>query len=100
MSMLPSSLVYAATDGRHRPASHPVLRGLPRYTQPEPAPEPDLATLGAIIRTRREAMGWSRRRLGSCVGVSHIAVHYWESGSYRPTERHMVLLEQVMGSLR
>lgn len=88
-----SSLLYASErDHRHRPASHPVLRGLPRYDT-EPVPWP----MGASqIRARRKARGLSQYDLGRLVGVSRPAVAQWESGYVRPSPEHEARLRVVL----
>lgn len=88
---LPSSLVYAASDGRHRPASHPLLAGVAR----DPAgPEPELS--GWRIRALRLVRGMSQYDLAAAVGVSRPAVAQWEADLYRPTGEHLSRLREVL----
>jgi transcriptional regulator with XRE-family HTH domain len=38
-----------------------------------------IPSLGAQIRTAREAKGLTQRQLGDAVGASHVTVNRWES---------------------
>lgn len=88
----PSSLVFAAADRKHRPPSHPVLRGLPRFNT-----EPVAWTVTPqAIRQRRLARGWSQYRLAAVMGVSRPAVAQWESGAYLPSPEHVARLREVL----
>lgn len=87
-----TSLLYAASDGRHRPASHPVYAGLPRPTVAVPEPEMP----GWRIRALRQVRGWSQYDLARAVGVSRPAVAQWEADLYRPSDEHMAVLRRVL----
>ena len=89
----PSALVYAASSGRHRPASHTLLSQ--RTAAEQPQPEQPLS--GSRIRTERIARGMSQYDLARAVGVSRPAVAQWESGKYRPYGEHVVRLREVLG---
>lgn len=91
MTLDTSALVYAATDGKHRPASHPVLGGV-RPNRPS-AP----ASLSmAEIRYLRERMGLTQRQLADMIGVTRVAVSWWESGKQPPSDEHHAALIRVL----
>ena len=90
---LPTSLVYAATDGKHRPSSHPVLSGVPVQRRAE---SPLAPLSGWRIRALRIVKGMSQYDLAAAMGVSRPAVAQWESGAYRPSEEHMARLREVL----
>ena len=86
-----TSLVRAASDGKHRPASHPVLAGVPVA-----APDHAKPLTGWRIRARRQVLGMSQYDLAARMGVSRPAVAQWESDAYRPTDEHMARLREVL----
>lgn len=87
-----SSLVQAANDGKHRPASHPVYAGLPRFDTATPEWPID----GPTLRARRLARDLSQRDLGHLVGVSHATIHHWEADKVRPSAEHEARLREVL----
>lgn len=89
----PSALLFAASDGRHRPASHPVLAGgIPA----NPAAVDRTALAGWRIRALRITRGMSQYDLAGAVGVSRPAVAQWESDLYRPSSEHEARLREVL----
>ncbi len=93
--MLSTSLVYAAGDRKHRPASHPVLMGKPLLDEGA-----YYAHVAARIRLLRAERGWSQNHLGSRIGATHAAVCYWELGYRRPSAWYIDRLERVLGQVR
>lgn len=98
----PTSLVYAATDRKHRPASHPVVR-----TLPAPPISPfvgDAASyyqiVGERLRAAREQRGWTQRALGRNLGMSGVSICKYESGLMRPSAWTLYRLERIFGRLR
>lgn len=53
-------------------------------------------TLGARIRTAREAAKLTQQQLADRVGVSRAAVGLWESGTHAPHRSKAVLLAQIL----
>ena len=88
---LGSSLVYAASDGRHRPASHPVL-GAVRA----PAPPQFDGWDGWQIAALRIRHRLTQRELGALIGVSAAAVSMWESDATVPSADHMARLREIL----
>ena len=88
-----TSLVYAAHDRKHRPASHPLLAGRPIVTTED---EQDDPLSGWRIRAHRIMRGWSQGDLARRLGVSRPAVAQWESGRNRPSERHVAALRRLL----
>lgn len=86
-----TSLVYAASSGKHRPASHPVYGG----TRAAPASPPWPMT-PENIRRRRQAQGLTQYQLAELMGVTRTAVSWWESGSHPPSDEHAARLRQVL----
>lgn len=87
----PTSLIYAASDGKHRPASHPVYGG----NRPGRSGTPP-ALLTAEIRYLRERMGLTQRQLADKIGVTRVAVSWWESGKQPPSREHYAALVRVL----
>lgn len=56
-----------------------------------------MSELGDIIRTRREALGWSQLALADRCGVSDKQVGRWESGSQVPTLTSASVLARALG---
>lgn len=87
-----TSLVFAAADRKHRPPSHPVVA----------ARLPDEGAfyrhIAGRIRMLRTSRGLSQRELGERVGVSAVAVCYWEHGTTRPSAWHIDRLERSFGA--
>lgn len=52
--------------------------------------------VGAVIRRRRQALGWEQRELAERVGVHVNSVQKWESGTHYPG-RKAGKLEAVLG---
>lgn len=52
--------------------------------------------VGAVIRRRRQALGWEQRELAGRVGVHVNSVQKWESGTHYPG-RKLGKLEAVLG---
>lgn len=98
-----TSLLFAASDGRHRPASHPLLTGIrPDRLRTDPTPR-DLAwhtAHGDLLYQRRVDAGWSRARLASALHVTRPAISYWEAGRYAPSPEHRAALERLLGEIR
>lgn len=67
------------------------------YRRPQ-APSGAEAIAAAIVRSRRRA-GLSQRRLAAAVGVTQVAVQYWESAKRTPGEKSWVQLELTLGPL-
>lgn len=88
---LPSSLIRAASSGRHRPASHPVLVGHMPLRHVD-----ELPLSGWRIRALRIVRGLSQERLAGLLEVSRPAVAQWESGAYRPSAEHQARLREVL----
>lgn len=89
---LPSALLFAASDGKHRPASHPCLHGVAVSTASHTDP-----LVGWRIRAKRIAKGWSQYDLADRLGVSRPAVSYWEAGINRPTAEYAARLREMLG---
>lgn len=87
-----SALLFAASDGRHLPASHPVLSGVPV----NPAAAERTVLSGWRIRALRIARGMTQYDLAAEVGVSRPAVAQWESGHARPSSEHEARLREVL----
>ena len=84
-----SSLVYAASDGKHRPASHPLIGGKATeskwwYVTP------------ANIRARRAAAGLSQVRLAALLGVSSTTVAQWERAKCQPSPEHIDAIRELL----
>lgn len=98
-----SALVAAAGDGRHRPASHPLLTGIrPERQRVDVIAPPSEwhAAHGELLRLRREETGWSRLRLAQALHVSAPTLCYWESARHSPNPEHRAALERLLGELR
>ena len=52
---------------------------------------------GRELRSRRDALGWSRRRLSDEAGVSARYVEMLERGERQPTLETMLLLGRALG---
>lgn len=89
----PTSLVYAASDGRHRPASHPVLGGVAARPDSDPVKG---ALTGWRIRALRIVRGMTQYDLADAVGVTRPAVARWETGNWHPTAEHEARLREVL----
>ena len=90
-----SALVSAARDRKHRPLSHPLIGGKrPESATNEPRPAWD----GTLLRKRRVALGWSQLQLAEAVGVTRVAVSWWESGQ-PPSAAHRDAIERLVGRL-
>lgn len=88
-----SSLLWAASDGRHRPASHPLARDRARNAA-KAAPSAQ-QVYGYQVRAERQARGWSQRALAALIGVDPVTIRHWESGTNQPTEQHRRTLAEV-----
>jgi len=67
----------------------------------EPAPEPGsapAAQIGARVRSRREAAGWSMRELAGRVGVSQPFISKLESGRLLPSVSTLYALAAALGT--
>jgi transcriptional regulator with XRE-family HTH domain len=53
--------------------------------------------LGNRIRKAREANGMSQPQLGRRIGVTGVAVHYWETAKHRPQVFTLREIERVLG---
>lgn len=53
-------------------------------------------TLGAIIRERRERLGFTQEALAVEVGVTQSAVAFWESDHSRPGLDNLKLLAKIL----
>ncbi len=93
--MLSTSLVYAAGDRKHRPASHPVLMGKPLLDEGA-----YYAHIAARIRLLRAGLGMTQREFGARVGVSGVTVHHWEHANQRPTAWSIDRIERLFGQVR
>jgi transcriptional regulator with XRE-family HTH domain len=51
------------------------------------------------IRRERTRRGWSKAELGRRVGVSGMAVYYWEAGRNTPTGENRLRLRQLFDAL-
>lgn len=49
------------------------------------------------IRELREARGLQARELAAMCEVSHVAVHYWETGIYQPNADKLPLIAAALG---
>lgn len=87
-----TTLIRAASDGRHRPASHPVLSG-----NAVAVPDCSDPLIGRRIRAKRIVKGWTQYDLAREMGVSRPAVAQWEADSYRPSAAHAARLEEMLG---
>ena len=91
-----SSLVYAASNRKHRPASHPLLAATPVI-----ATEAEFyAYVARRIWLRRKERGWSQRDLGAALEVTGVTVCHWERGDNHPSAWHLERLERVLGGIR
>lgn len=57
----------------------------------------DVATLGDMIRARREAMQLTQKGLGDLLGMGQPAVCGWERNRARPNAKTLAELSQVLG---
>lgn len=96
MTLERTSLVYAASDGHHRPASHPVYGGRLPVAQPVAPDQWD----GSALRTRRLILGWSQGRLAAALGVTRNAVSQWETSAVIPPRPRREAIERLVGRLR
>lgn len=88
----PSSLLFAASDQKHRPRSHPLIASHPVG---ETAFYEHIARRILALRT---AKGWTQRQLGARLGVSSVTVCHWERGGTRPTAWNLDRLERVFAA--
>lgn len=57
-----------------------------------------MTMIGIEIKRRREALGWSKRRLALELGLSHgYQITRWEDGTYEPTAFYLGRLADVFG---
>lgn len=49
----------------------------------------------AKIRTLRETLGWTNRRLAEACGVSERTVKHWQTGTRHPSGSALLLLRQL-----
>jgi ribosome-binding protein aMBF1 (putative translation factor) len=82
-------------------------KGQPAQTQQDPTqPDPQALRrrrLGQLIRIQRVARGWTRRQLGTAVGLVDSDIRRIEAGSYVPTraqwERLLAALPALPGAV-
>lgn len=85
-----SALIAAASDRKHRPASHPLLRGdTPIIKRPAPL-------VRGSMRSLRLARGLSHADIATALGVSRPAVSQWEAGTTQPSDEHLARLWEVL----
>lgn len=53
-------------------------------------------TVGERIREARKARGWSQLRLSVELGVTQVAIHYWETGKNRPSVYVLAQIERLL----
>jgi transcriptional regulator with XRE-family HTH domain len=53
--------------------------------------------VGARLRDVRTRKGLSQRQLALRLGVTAVAIHYWEHAKHAPTLWHVRELERVLG---
>ncbi len=78
--------------------TYPAVRFLPRiidYLGYTPFPEPK--TMGERLRSRREAMGLSRKALAARLGIDTGTLQRYEQGRWRPGPRNRAILELFLG---
>ena len=88
-----TSLVFAAADRKHRPASHPVYGGTRKPSEADP--RLPLLALGEL-RFMRERRGLTQRNLADAIGVTRVAVSSWERGHCQPSLEHYAALVRVL----
>jgi transcriptional regulator with XRE-family HTH domain len=52
-------------------------------------------TLGSHIAKLREKAGWSQRKLGELVGISHVSIQNWEKGSSTPNSLELLRMADL-----
>lgn len=60
-------------------------------------PTPTGRRWGAIIRERRQLLGWSQYELADRLDVRQGAVSAWERGTRLPSRRNLARIEAEMG---
>ena len=96
MTMIAStSLVYASSDRKHRPLSHPVVQRSPVADQ-----DAYYAHIARRIRLLRSERGLSQRQLAARLGVTSVTICHWELGQTRPTAWNVDRLERTIGTVR
>lgn len=58
----------------------------------------DRASLGEVIRARREACGMTQELVAQKLGVSRQAVGKWESGKSEPSTTNLMALAELFGT--
>lgn len=56
------------------------------------------ASLGEVIRARREACGMTQELVAQKLGVSRQAVGKWESGKSEPSTTNLMVLAELFGT--
>ena len=77
--------------------TYPAVRFLPRlihYLGYSPFPHPK--AIGERLRSKREAMGLSRKRLAALLGIDDGTLQRYEDGLWRPGPRNRAILERFL----
>ncbi len=77
-----------------------VIRWFIRQEREAKRPElkAERASLGEVIRARREACGMTQELVAQKLGVSRQAVGKWESGKSEPSTTNLMALAELFGT--
>lgn len=78
--------------------TYPAVRFLTRlidYLGYRPFPDPK--TIGERLRSKREALGLSRKRLAAQLGIDDGTLQRYENGTWHPGSRSRDILERFLG---
>lgn len=94
----PTPLIYAASDGKHRPSSHPIVAERLRRSEPVLPRDEWYVELGRNIARQRIGRRWSQKRLATLLGyASGVSVCHIEQGSQTLDAWMVERIERLFG---